>query len=104
MHSRIVLCGSISEYTRSEPFGLTNYARLRRTESTMRGFFVYNYLSVWDQVMDDLSGWIKDGRLKPVQDVEQGFQKMPRALANLYFGANVGVQCGSVRGEPSEWI
>ena len=104
MHSRIVLCGSISEYTRSEPFGLSNYARLRRTESTMRGFFVYNYLSVWDQVMDDLSGWIKDGRLKPVQDIEQGFQNMPRALAKLYFGANVGGQCGSVRGEPSEWI
>jgi len=55
-------------------------------------------------VMDDLSGWIKDGRLKPVQDIEQGFQNMPRALAKLYFGANVGVQCGSVRGEPSEWI
>ena len=70
----------------------------------MRGFFVYNYLNVWDQVMDDLSGWIKDGRLKPVQDIEQGFQNMPRALAKLYFGGNVGVQCGSVRGEPSEWI
>ncbi len=104
MHSRIVLCGSISEYTRDEPFRLPNYTRLRRTESSMRGFFVYNYLNIWDRVMDDLSGWIKDGKLKPVQDIEQGFENMPRALARLYYGANVGVQCGSVRGEPDQWI
>ncbi|NRD89635.1 hypothetical protein C8024_09500 [Sphingopyxis sp. BSNA05] len=103
MHSRIVLCGSISEYTREEPFGLTNYTRLRATESRMQGFFVYNHLGNWQKVMDDLAGWIHDGRLKPVQDIEDGFQNMPRALANLYYGRNVGVQCCSVRGEPAQW-
>ncbi|WP_321327174.1 NADP-dependent oxidoreductase [uncultured Parasphingorhabdus sp.] len=103
MHSRIVLCGSISEYTRKEPFSLPNYTRLRATESRMQGFFVYNHLQNWEKVMDDLAGWIQDGKLKPVQDIEDGFQNMPRALANLYYGRNVGVQCCSVRGEPAEW-
>lgn len=103
MHSRIVLCGSISEYTRAEPFALANYTRLRATESRMQGFFVYNHLFAWKRVMDELAGWIHDGRLRPVQDIEQGFQNMPRALANLYYGRNVGVQCCSVRGEPTEW-
>jgi NADPH-dependent curcumin reductase CurA len=104
LHSRVVLCGSISEYTRDEPFKLSNYTRLRATETRMQGFFVYNHLDRWDAVMDDLAGWIHDGKLKPVQDVEQGFQHMPRALANLYYGQNVGVQCCSVRGEPDIWI
>jgi len=104
MHSRIVLCGSISEYTRDEPFKLSNYTRLRKTESVMRGFFVYNHLHYWDRAMDELTGWIHDGKLNPVQDVEQGFQNMPKALANLYYGGNVGVQCASVRGEPDEWV
>jgi len=103
MHSRVVLCGSISEYTREEPFSLPNYTRLRATESRMQGFFVYNHLHNWEKVMDDLAGWIQDGKLKPVQDIEDGFQNMPRALANLYYGRNVGVQCCSVRGEPTEW-
>lgn len=103
MHARIVLCGSISEYTREVPFKLSNYTRLRATDSRMQGFFVYNHLHNWDSVMDDLAGWIHEGKLKPVQDVEQGFQNMPKALANLYYGANVGVQCCSVRGEPEEW-
>ncbi|WP_379554261.1 NADP-dependent oxidoreductase [Qipengyuania sp. DGS5-3] len=104
MNARIVLCGSISEYTRDEPFKLSNYTRLRATDSVMRGFFVYNHIDRWEAVMDDLAGWISDGRLKPIQDIEDGFGAMPRALANLYYGANVGVQCCSVRGEPKEWL
>ena len=103
MHARVVLCGSISEYTRDEPFKLLNYTRLRATDSTMRGFFVYNHLSRWEAVMEEMAGWIADGKLVPVQCIEEGFGAMPRALANLYFGANVGVQCCSVRGEPEGW-
>jgi NADPH-dependent curcumin reductase CurA len=104
MHARVVLCGSISEYTREQPFKLSNYTRLRATDSRMQGFFVYNHLPNWERVMDDLAGWIRDGKMKPVQQMEQGFQNMPHALANLYHGANVGVQCCSVRGEPEEWV
>ncbi len=104
MHARIVLCGSISEYTRDAPFKLSNYTRLRATDSRMQGFFVYNHLHNWERVMDDLTGWIHNDKLKPVQDIEQGFQNMPKALANLYYGRNVGVQCCSVRGEPPEWV
>lgn len=104
MNARVVLCGSISEYTRDAPFALANYTRLRATDSAMRGFFVYNHLDRWDAVMEDLASWIADGRLTPVQDIEKGFAAMPRALARLYQGANVGVQCCSVRGEPEEWL
>lgn len=99
MHARIVLCGSISEYTRPTPFALPNYTRLRATDARMTGFFVYNHLHRWDEVMAQLAGWIGDGRLKPVQDVVQGFAAMPRALGQLYHRRNVGVQCCSVRGE-----
>jgi NADPH-dependent curcumin reductase len=100
MHARIVLCGSISEYTRETPFGLTNYARLRSVEGRMGGFFVYNHLNRWDEVMAELAGWIREGKLKPVQDVIQGFESMPEALSRLYEGKNIGVQCCQVRSEP----
>ena len=98
--ARVVLCGSISEYTREQPFGLTNYTRLRAVNGTMKGFFVYNYQDQFHQCTDQLAGWINSGELKPVQDMEQGFERMPQALANLYEGKNVGVQCCDVRGEP----
>lgn len=65
----------------------------------MQGFFVYNHIHRWDEVMADLAGWIRDGKLKPVPDIIDGFRNMPKALAQLYYGANVGVQCCSVRGQ-----
>ena len=104
MHARVVLCGSISEYIRPGGFALPNYTRLRATDSRMAGFFVYNHLHRWAEVMAELAGWIGDGRLRPVQDMTAGFAHMPRALAQLYFGRNVGVQCCSIRGEPQGWV
>ena len=94
---------AISEYARATPFALGNYTRLRGKEARMAGFFVYNHLGRWDEAMEALGGWIADGRLKPVQDVIDGFGLMPRALAQLYHGQNIGVQCCSLRGEPEEW-
>ncbi len=98
--ARVVLCGSISEYTRKEPFCLSNYTRLRAVNGTMKGFFVYNYTDRFHECTDMLAGWIKAGQMQPVQDMVEGFENMPDALARLYDGRNVGVQCCSVRGEP----
>lgn len=103
LNARIVLCGSISEYAAASAYALKNYTRLRRTDSRMQGFFVYNHLDRWEAVMNQLAGYIHDGRLRPVQDVEIGFARMPLALAKLYTGGNIGTQLCAVRGEPGEW-
>lgn len=102
--ARIVLCGSISEYTRERPYALPSYTRLRRTDSQMRGFFVYNHLHDWDRAMREIADWIRDGRVKPVEQITDGFERMPAALAGLYTGQNVGKQLCRVRGEPETWI
>ncbi len=102
MGARIVLCGSISEYTLPEPFGLTNYTRLRAVNGRMQGFFVYNYPHLFAQAERELAGWVREGKLKPVQDIVDGFENMPAALARLYSGQNVGVQICRVRGEPAK--
>jgi NADPH-dependent curcumin reductase CurA len=97
--ARIVLCGSISEYTRGEPYGLTNYTRLRAVNGSMHGFFVYNFASLFGQAERELAGWVRQGLLRPVQDIVEGFGNMPEALARLYSGQNVGVQICRVRPE-----
>lgn len=102
-NARIVLCGAISEYMRDTSYPLQNYARLRRTDSQMRGFFVYNHLGDWDHAMGQITEWIHAGKVKPVEQITDGFAQMPTALAALYNGQNVGKQLCRVRGEPSDW-
>ncbi len=102
MHSRIVLCGSISEYLRDEPFGLTNYTRLRRTNSTMQGFFIYNHLDDFDRAERDMGEWLRTGQLKPVEYIFDGFEKLPEALASLYSGANHGIAMVRIRRGPHD--
>jgi len=95
--ARIVLCGSISEYTREEKFGLTNYAMLRRANATMHGYFVYNYLDQFERCNDQLAAWIASGQMMPLIDQLNGFDKMPEALIGVYDGTNIGPRCVKVK-------
>lgn len=96
-NARIVLCGSISEYTRPEPFGLQNYTRLRRANATMQGYFVYNYLNQFESCNAQLADWISTGQMTPLIDELDGFDKMPEALIGVYDGTNIGTRCVKVR-------
>ena len=88
--ARIVLCGSISEYTRDEPFGPRNYTRLRKSDADMRGFFVYNHADEFEAAEAEMAGWIREGRLRALVDFSDGFESLPEALMGLYTGTNHG--------------
>lgn len=94
--ARIVLCGSISEYTLDQPFGPRNYTQLRATEATMRGFFVYNHADSFQRAERAMARYIRDGALKPRQTIVEGFEHMPDALIGLFRGANRGKQIVAV--------
>ena len=91
MNSRVVLCGSISEYMLDEPFGPTNYTNLRSTNSSLNGFFVYNHETDFQEAEEKLAKWIIDGLIKVKEDIIVGFKNMPNGLQNLYAGKNQGV-------------
>jgi len=88
--ARVVLCGSISEYMLDEPYGLNNYAQLRNVNSSMNGFFVYNYTDQFSRAEADLANWVRSGELSPMVDVIEGFEAMPQGLARLYSHQNIG--------------
>lgn len=97
MGARVLLCGSISEYGRTEPFGLTNYTALRRAEADMRGYFVYNHMHRFEETVRTLSEMIREGAMTPLVDELIGFARMPEALIGVYEGANVGTRCVKVK-------
>ena len=100
MNSRIVHCGSISEYLLDEPFGLKNYTNLRRTNSSLKGFFIYNHVHEIDSAEEQLIRWIKEKKIQSAEYVLEGFMSMPEGLAQLYEGKNHGVAMCKVRNCP----
>jgi len=99
--ARVVLCGSISEYQREQPFGPRNYTRLRAAEADMRGFFVYNHAQAFDEAEHRLAGWLQSGELKPVIDQIEGFEHMPQALMDMYQGTLGGKRIVTVGEVPT---
>jgi hypothetical protein len=89
--ARVVLCGGISRYNATEPVpGPRNYFNLVFRRARMEGFIVLDYASRFPPAMAEMQRWIADGRLKHQATVVKGFEKLPRALIDLFEGRNVG--------------
>ena len=58
----------------------------------MEGFFVFDYEQVYPDCIKTLADWVRAGALNPVEDISEGIETMPQALADLYLGRNVGVR------------
>lgn len=89
-NARIVLCGAISEYARKDPFALKNYGAVRQKEADLRGFFVYNHGAMYEEAEANIANWIREGKLKALMDIEEGFKNVPQSLIGLYSGTNIG--------------
>lgn len=88
---RIVLCGQISLYNEPEiPPGPRLQPILLSRSALMQGFIVGNYKSSFSEGIQQLSQWLKEGKLKYKETVIDGFEKLPEALLGLFSGNNKG--------------
>ncbi|MGZ5181233.1 MAG: NADP-dependent oxidoreductase [Ramlibacter sp.] len=91
MHARIVICGAISQYNNTAPVqGPRNYLSLLVHRARMQGMVVFDYTDRFPQAVAELSGYLRDGRLKSREDVVQGLEQFPEALNRLFTGENFG--------------
>ncbi len=93
-HARVVLCGRISQYLKSddEMYHLRNWWRVGKQRASMQGFFIYDLHEHFGSAERQMAEWIAAGRMGYQEDVLDGIEQMPRALIRLYEGANVGKQ------------
>ncbi len=90
---RIALCGGISGYNEKEPPpGPRNYMQLVIRRCTMQGFLLLDYLGRAREAIDDLSKWIASGELVHAEDIQEGFENVPRTFQRLFEGKNLGKQ------------
>jgi NADPH:quinone reductase len=90
-NARIALCGQISLYNTTEiPVGPRIQPMLLTRSVLMQGFIVGNFSTDFPEGIKHLSEWVKDGKLKFTETIENGFDNLPMALIGLFKGENTG--------------
>jgi len=88
---RVVICGTASvsswevlpEGPRVERHLLVNRAR-------MQGFLIFDYASRYPEALQQLSKWVRSGMMRYREEIIEGLEHAPGAIAGLYRGENLG--------------
>jgi hypothetical protein len=90
--ARVPLCGLISQYNVSEPYGLKNVSSLLVNRVKLQGFIVSDHLARWPAALKDLAQWVVDGRIRYRETVAEGLANAPAAFIGMLNGRNFGKQ------------
>ena len=93
INARVMLCGGISGYNATEPQpGPRNILNLVVQRATMQGFLVLDYLPKSQQAVEKLAGLVMEGKIKHLEDIQEGLENCPQTLNRLFTGENFGKQ------------
>jgi hypothetical protein len=92
--ARISICGQISQYNLEKPemgprLILT---QLLVKQARAEGFLVFQFADRYSEALRQMSGWLKEGKLKYAEDVDHGIENTPRAFMAMLKGRNIGKQ------------
>jgi hypothetical protein len=89
--ARFAICGMISIYNATTPQpGPSNLAQLIGKNIRMEGFIVSHHFDLMPKFVEELSGWVKEGKVKWQETVFEGIDKAPDAFLGLFSGENTG--------------
>jgi NADPH-dependent curcumin reductase CurA len=90
-HGRIAMSGAIAHYNATEPpVGPSNLGLVITKRLTVRGFIVSDHSRRMPDMIADVSGWLREGRLTHAETIVDGLDHAPDAFINLLRGANTG--------------
>jgi len=89
--ARIVICGtaSISSWD-PPPMGPRVERHILVKRARMSGFLVFDYYNRYEEAVTRLAEWVRAGRLRYLEDIADGIESAPGAIADLYRGDNLG--------------
>jgi NADPH-dependent curcumin reductase len=92
LHSRVVVCGLISDYNAAEPYRLRNWRSVLVNRIKLQGMIVFDWKERYGEALKALGGYFAEGKLKYRESVVQGLENAPRGLIALLKGENFGKQ------------
>jgi len=89
--ARIVVCGtaSVSSWD-PPPRGPRVERHLLVKRARMQGFVIFDHQDRYDAAYRELGQWVREGRVRYLEDVLEGIEYAPGAIAGLYRGENLG--------------
>ena len=89
--ARIVLCGtaSIASWDPA-PVGPRVERHLIVKRARMQGFIIFDYADRYPEGLRALTEWVRAGSIRYREDILEGLQEAPGAIAGLYRGENLG--------------
>jgi NADPH-dependent curcumin reductase CurA len=89
--ARIVVCGTASVASWDPwPQGPRVERHLLTKSARMEGFLVFDYEHRSQEAVDRLASWIRGGKLRYREEILDGLEQAPDAIAGLYRGENLG--------------
>ena len=89
--ARVAICGTASVSNWSPwPQGPRVERHLLVRRASMQGFVIFDHPQHEAAARAELAGWVRDGRLAYAEDVLEGIEHAPDAIAGLYRGDNLG--------------
>lgn len=90
-HGRIVLCGMISVYNATRPpRAPRNLVSAIPKRLTLQGFIIHDHTDRLPQFQNEMSRWIKEGRIHWKETIVHGLENAPKAFCGLFAGDNLG--------------
>ena len=90
-HGRVAMSGAIAHYNATEPpVGPSNLGLVITKRLTLRGFIVSDHAHRMPDMIADVSGWLREGKLTHAETVVEGLDHAPDAFIDLLRGANTG--------------
>ncbi|MFF5206181.1 NADP-dependent oxidoreductase [Streptosporangium sp. NPDC000396] len=91
LHGRAALCGMIAQYNATEPPpGPRNLALAIGKRLTLRGFLVSDHHDLRPQFIEEVGGWIREGRLRYYETFVEGIENNVDAFLGMLRGDNIG--------------
>jgi NADPH-dependent curcumin reductase CurA len=104
--ARVPVCGMISQYNLTAPptapDSLPKVMRSVLTKRlTIQGFIIFDHQHRWNAFQEDVSAWIREGRIKYREDFVDGLENAPAAFRGLLEGQNFGKLIVRVGDDPT---
>lgn len=91
LRARIIVCGTAAFQSWSEwPLGPRVERHLLVRRARMEGFVIFDHMDRYEEAVAQLARWVREGHLTYVEDILDGIEACPDALAGLYRGENLG--------------